>query len=325
MEWLGGAAVIPRLSLTVAALLLAALMPAFITANTVINFLVFGLILTLAAQGWNIVGGFGGQMSFGHAAFFGTGAYTSAMLQSGPGLNAWLGLAAGIAAGAALALVVGYLAFRAGLRGSYFALVTLAAAEVLRIGANASAATGGAAGILLKLDPRAANLQFADRAGFYWLALGFVSLTLGLSWWIAHSRFGAQLVALRENEDAARALGVDPLAVKLGAIALSGAITAAAGCLYLQYFLYIDANIAFGTWISIETLLAPTVGGVGTVLGPVIGAFALHALGEVAKLFAGGVPGIDLVAFGILLIGIVAFAPDGIVGLARNALRRRAA
>ena len=296
----------------------AAAVPVVVTANTVLNFLVVGLILTLAAQGWHVRGGFGGQMSVGHAAFFGTGAYASALLQTRLGLNAWAGLAAAIGLGAALGLAVGYLSFRAGLRGSYFALVTLAAAEVLRIAANASALTNGAAGILLPLDPRAGNLQFASRAGFYWLALAFVAAALGLSASIAATRFGAQLAAVRENEEAARALGVDPLGVKLRAIALSAAITAASGCLYLQYFLYLDANLAFGTWISVEALLAPTVGGVGTVLGPILGTFALHGLGELAKVLAGGVPGIDLVAFGILLIAMVAFAPDGIVGLARR-------
>ena len=304
--------------------ILLALLP-LVVGNTALNFLVFALILALTAQGWNILGGFGGQMSFGHAAFFGIGAYATVLLQTTLGLNAWLGLACGIAAGAAAALIVGYLSFRAGLRGSYFALVTLAVAEVLRIVANAAPATGGAAGILLKLDQRASNLQFESRAAFYWLALAFVTAALLLSRWLERSRFGAQLVALRENEEAARALGVDPLAVKLGAIALSGAVTGAAGCLYVQYFLYVDANIAYGTWISIDALLAPTVGGVGTVFGPLIGAFALQGLGELTKGLAGDVPGIDLVVFGILLILVVAFAPRGIAGLWGGAMRRAAA
>ncbi len=305
--------------LPIAALVvLAALVPLVVAANTVLNFLVFGLILTLVAQGWNVLGGFGGQMSFGQAAFFGTGAYATAMLQARYGVNAWAGLAAGIAAGAALGALVGFVTFRAGLRGSYFALVTLAVAEVLRIVANASPATGGAAGLLLRLDPRPENLQFASRAGFYWLALAFVAVGLLVSRWLTRSRFGAQLVALRENEDAARALGIDPLRTKVGAIALSAGLTAAAGCLYVQYFLYLDANIAYGTWISIEALLAPTIGGVGTVFGPLIGAFALHGLGELTKHLAGSVPGVDLVVFGLLLVGVVWFAPRGIVGLVRR-------
>lgn len=299
-----------------AALLLAALalVPLVVTANTVLNVLVVALILALAAQGWNILGGFGGQMSFGHAAFFGTGAYTTAMLQVLLGADAWVGFATGVGAGALVGLVVGYLAFRAGLRGSYFALVTLAVAEVLRIVANASPLTGGAAGLLLRLDPRAANLQFESRASFYWLALACVAAGLAVTAAIARTRFGAQLVALRENEDAARALGIDPMRTKLVAVAVSSALTAAAGCLYVQYFLYVDANIAFGTWISIEALLAPTIGGTGTILGPLLGAFALQGLGEVTKSFAGGAPGLDLVVFGLVLILVVAVLPRGLMG-----------
>jgi branched-subunit amino acid ABC-type transport system permease component len=193
--------------------------------------------------------------------------------------------------------------------------------EVLRILANAAPVTGGAAGLLLRLDPRPANLQFESRAAFYWLALAFVAAALGLTAWIARSRFGSRLVALRENEEAAKALGVDPLAAKLGAVALSGGVTAAAGCLYVQYFLYLDANIGFGTWISIEALLAPTIGGAGTVLGPLVGAFALQGLSEVTKSLAGRVPGVDLAVFGALLVLVVAFAPRGLVGLWQRVAR----
>lgn len=301
---------------------LLALTPLFITTNTFFNFTVLVLIIALAAQGWNILGGIGGQTSFGHAMFFGVGAYTSAMLQAHLGLNAWLALAAAIAAGALMGFIVGFLSFRAGLRGSYFALVTLAFAELMRVLANASEMTGGAAGLLLKLDPGFANLQFSDRATFMWLALAFVFASLILTQRIVNSRFGAQLVALRENEDAARALGVDVLAVKLKAISLSGAMTAAAGVLYAQYFLYIDATIAFGVWISIEALLAPMVGGRGLVLGPLVGAFTLHGLGELTKSFAGRVPGIDLIVFAIVLILVIAFASSGILGLLRKLSHR---
>lgn len=301
--------------LIVAAVL--ALAPVLITSNSFLNFIVLALVITLAAQGWNLLGGTGGQTSFGHAMFFGAGAYTTAILQVHFGVNAWVGLVAGIAAGALLGLAVGYLAFRAGLRGSYFALITLAFAELLRILANASEWTGGAAGLLVKLDTGFLNMQFASRAAFLWLALAFVVCGMGIARIVANGRFGAQLVAVRENEDAARALGVDVLAVKLKAISLSGALTAAAGVLYVQNFLYIDAGIAFGIWISVEALLAPMVGGRGLVLGPIVGAFTLHGLGEVTKEFAGRVPGIDLMVFAVALIAVVAFAPGGILGLLR--------
>jgi branched-chain amino acid transport system permease protein len=301
---------------------LLASIPLGVSANTVLNFLVFTLIIAIAAQGWNILGGYGGQFSFGHAAFFGTGAYATAMLQVHLGLNAWIAFGIGIGAGALVGLAIGFLSFRSGLRGSYFALITLAFAEVLRIVANASAITGGAAGILIKLDVRPANFQFHSRAAFFWIALAIVAAVLVVTRWLEHSRFGAQLMAVRENEDAARALGVDALRVKLGAITLSAAVTAAAGCLYAQYFLYLDSTIAYGVWISVEALLAPIVGGIGTVFGPLIGALALHGLGNLTSLMAGRIPGIDLVVYGALLVLVVAFAPNGLLGLARR-LRTR--
>lgn len=302
----------------VAITLVLALTPLVIASNTFFNFLTLVLIIALAAQGWNVLGGIGGQTSFGHAMFFGVGAYTTAILQLQFGVNAWLALVAAVAAGAAFGLFVGYLSFRAGLRGSYFALVTLAFAELMRVLANSMDFTGGAAGLLLKLDPGFWNMQFSERSSFMWLALAFVFVSLVAAQRIVGSRFGAHLVAVRENEDAARALGVDVLAVKLRAISISGAMTAAAGVLYTQYFLYIDAAIAFGIWISIEALLAPMVGGRGLVLGPLIGAVTLHGLGEVTKSFAGRVPGIDLMVFAIVLIAVVAFASDGILGVLRR-------
>lgn len=303
---------------------LIALVPLFVTANTVLNFVTFTLVIALVAQGWNLLGGYGGQFSFGHAAFFGVGAYAAALLQVRLGINAWAAFALAVAAGAAAGWIIGYLSFRSGLRGSYFALVTLAFAEVLRILANSAGFTGGAAGTLIPLDVRAANFQFGSRAAFVWLALGLVIGVMVLVRHIETSRFGAQLVAVRENEAAARALGVDVLVVKLKAITLSGAITAAGGAFYAQYFLYIDANIAFGTWISVEALLAAIIGGAGTVLGPLIGAFALHGLGELAKTFAGPIPGVDLVVFGVVLVLTVAFAPRGMLGLLERFRPRRA-
>jgi branched-chain amino acid transport system permease protein len=308
----------------IAALLAMLAAAPLLASNLVINFLVTALIVALAAQGWNLLGGFGGQVSFGHAAFFGAGAYVAALLQLRLGINAWAAAGLGVLAGAATGWAIGALAFRARLRGSYFALVTLAFAEVLRILANAADITGGAAGLLIKLDVRPGNLQFSNRALFAWIVIASVGAVLLLTRFIARGRFGAQLAAVRENENAAQALGVDILAVKLRAITLSAGITALAGVLYVQYFLYLDASIGFGAWISIEALLAAIVGGVGTVAGPVIGALALHGLGEATKGFVSGIAGIDLVLFGLLLVAAVAFAPTGIVGAwQRLAIRRR--
>jgi branched-chain amino acid transport system permease protein len=291
-----------------------ACVPLVISSNVVLNFLVTTLLLTLAGQGWNVLGGYGGQYSFGHAAFFGTGAYAAAILQVRYGLNAWAAFALGIAAGAAVGAAIGALTFPSGLRGSYFALVTLAFAEVLRIVASVAPITGAGVGLLIKLDLGARALQFPNRAVFYWFILALVATALLITRLIEQSRFGAWLVAVRENEDAARALGVDATRVKLGAMTISAAMAAAAGCFYAQYFLFIDAPIAYGPWISVEALLAPIVGGVGTVFGPLLGALTIKTLGEVAKLVTGDVPGLDLVLYGVVLILVVGVVPRGVAG-----------
>jgi branched-chain amino acid transport system permease protein len=298
----------------IAALL--ALTPLATSANTVLNAMVLALLIALAGQGWNILGGYGGQFSFGHAAFFGTGAYGTAILQARYGVNAYVAFAAAAGMGAAVGAMIGFLSFRSGLRGSYFALVTLAFAEVFRIVANASPFTGGAAGTLLKLDVRPDNFQFASRATFFWIALGLVTLVLLVTRALERSRFGTYLVAIRENENAAKALGIDTLKVKLQAITLSAAITAAAGAFYAQYFLFVDSHIAYGAAISVEALLAPIIGGLGTVYGPLVGALALHGLAEGAKALTGRIPGLDVALYGALLVLVIAFAPKGVQGLA---------
>lgn len=311
-----------RAYLAIAAVLaLLALVPVFISSNVVLNFMVMALLIALAGQGWNLLGGYGGQYSFGHAAFFGTGAYLTAILQVRYGVNAWAGFFAGIAAGGLVGAVIGALTFRSGLRGSYFSLVTLAFAEVLRIVASVTPITGAGVGTLIKLDLRPEAFQFQSRVPFYLIMVALVGLSLIIVRAVEDSRFGAYLVAVRENEDAAKALGVDTFAVKLVAMIVSAAMTATAGCFYAQYFLFIDAPIAYGPWISIDALLAPIVGGAGTLFGPLAGALVVKTLGELTKLLVGDAPGLDLVFYGVVLIAVVGMAPRGIVGLFRHVQR----
>jgi branched-chain amino acid transport system permease protein len=307
------------MAFTIAAL---ACIPFLDVSNVTLNFLAVALMIALAGQGWNILGGYGGQYSFGHAAFFGTGAYATAILQVRYGVNAWVGFAAGIFAGSLVGALIGFLTFRSGLKGSYFALVTLAFAEVLRILASVAPVTGAGVGLLVPLHLHPASFQFESRAVFFWVILALVALALLITWRIERTRFGAWLTAIRENEDGARALGVDVVAVKVGAMAISAAVTAAAGCFYVQYFLFIDSAIGFGSWISVEALLAPIIGGSGTVLGPLLGALVVRLVGEAAKLVAGDAPGVDLAIYGFVLIAVVAFAPRGIVGLITGAHQR---
>ena len=307
----------------VAVVLLLAAVPLVTHSNVVLNFMVVALMTALFGQGWNILGGYGGQYSFGHAAFFGTGAYVTAVLQVRYGINAWFAFGFGIAGGALVGAVIGALTFRSGLRGSHFALVTLAFAEVLRIVASVAPMTGAGVGTLIKLDLRPIAFQFQSRAVFYWIVLLLVAVALLTTRLIERSRFGAWLVAVRENEDAAKALGVDVAAVKLGAMVISATITAAAGCFYVQYFLFVDSAIAYGTWISIEALLTPIIGGVGTVFGPLVGALVTKGLGETAQALAGDAPGLDLVAYGVVLVLVIAFLPRGLSRAGERLLRPR--
>jgi branched-chain amino acid transport system permease protein len=231
-------------------------------------------------------------------------------------------LALAAVAGALVALVIGYLSFRYGLRGSYFALITLAFAEVLRILANSMEFTGGGVGLYVPLKIGVANLQFTGKAGYYYVALAFAALSLLVGWALERSRLGAQMMAIRENEDAAKALGVDTFACKLRAIVISGALTGVGGAFYTHYYLYIDPGIAYGPGVSVEILLVPIIGGLGTVFGPLLGSAVLHSAAELARRLMGDAPGLSLIFYGVLLVVMVRFMPDGLMGLLRRIPRR---
>ncbi|MGZ5248914.1 MAG: branched-chain amino acid ABC transporter permease, partial [Caldimonas sp.] len=283
-----------------------------------LTFIMMALYASLLAQSWNMLGGYGGQFSFGHALFFGTGAYVQAIAQSTLGWNAWLALLGAVAAATCVAAFVGALTFRYGLKGSYFALVTLAFAEVFRILAVSVDFTGGGVGLMLPLRESFANMQFASRRGYIGLVLGFVVAAMLVTSWLRHSRFGAQLQAVRDNEDAARAIGVDPWSVKLGAITLSAAFMGAGGAFYVQVFQYIDPGLAFGPVSSVEALVAAIVGGMGTLWGPVLGAAVLHLLGELTRNLFGQLPGLNMIVYGSVLVLIVMFVPRGLSGAGRS-------
>jgi branched-chain amino acid transport system permease protein len=289
--------------------------PFVTTSGVTLNFVMMALYATLIAQAWNILGGFGGQFSFGHALFFGTGAYIQAIAQLQGGINAWVALPLAVAGAALVGLFVGALTFRYGLKGSYFALVTLAFAEVFRILALSVDFTGGGVGLMVPLRESAANLQFASRAGYLWVVLAMVVLALLATCWLRNGRFGAYLQAVRDDEDAARAIGVNPFRIKLAAIGISAAFMGAAGAFYVQVFQYIDAGIAYGSAVSVEALVAAIVGGMGTLWGPVLGAVVLHLLSDLTRNLFGELPGINMVIYGTVLVVIVIFLPRGVAGL----------
>ncbi|MFP8832720.1 branched-chain amino acid ABC transporter permease [Hydrogenophaga sp. XSHU_21] len=310
----------PLLSIAAFALLVAAI-PLVTQSGVWLNFAMMTLYAALLAQAWNLLGGFGGQFSFGHALFFGFGAYAQAIAQLQWGINPWLALVLAALISAFVGLCVGAMSFRYGLKGSYFALVTLAFAEVFRILALSVDFTGAGVGLMIPLKESAANLQFGSRVGYLYLVLGFVVAALLVTHWLQRSRFGAYLQAVRDNEDAARAVGVDPLRVKLGAITLSGAFMGLAGAFYVQVFQYIDPTIAFGPHASVEALVAAIVGGMGTLWGPLLGALVLHVLADLTRNLFGELPGINMVIYGSVLVLIVMFVPRGIAGIGQDVRR----
>ncbi len=303
--------------LHLAVLAVAIAFPFVFPSNFMVNFGVLALFYAFIGQSWNIAGGFAGQLSFGHVAFFGVGAYASTIVQLRLGLSPWLGLPASALAGAAVGGVIAALSFRAGLKGSYFALITLAFAEVLRIVANSIGITGGGLGMLIPMKAGAGNFQFADRSGFYFLILALAVLSIALAEWLRRSRFGAHLAAIRENEDAARALGINVFAEKVKVMVLSGAIGGVGGCFFAQYFLYIDPLIVFGVDKSVEMLLVSMIGGAGTVYGPLVGALLLALVGDVTRVLT-QIQGLSLVLYGGLLVVIIAFLPNGLIDLFRR-------
>ncbi len=305
--------------LWIAAAALAIVLPPF-ASPYVVHILVLILFYAFLGTAWNVLGGYAGQFSFGHAAFFGIGAYTSTLLLVRAGVSPWVGLWAGGALAAAFGCFAGSLAFRYGLRGPYFALVTLAFAEMLRLVAVNWMDVGGPMGILIPLPKGGDSLwrfQFREKLPYYYVMLGLVALALWLTRRIEAARLGHTLAAIRENEDAAEASGVNTLAAKLWAMGISAFLTAVGGTFYAQYFSFIDPTLAFGVSVSVEILLRPIVGGPGTLMGPLLGSLALTPLSELTRWAIRGRPGVDVMIYGAILVVVVSFLPRGLIGLGR--------
>jgi branched-chain amino acid transport system permease protein len=295
------------------------------------------LILYWAYLGsaWNIMGGYAGQFSFGHAAFFGLGAYTSTVLLVDFGVTPWIGMLVGAVIAGAFGVFMGFLTFRFGIKGHFFALATFAFAEMLRLIASDWKFIKASLGIHLPLvrGDDWMRMQFeSTQSNFYYVMLGIFLTGTFLTIWIARSKLGYYLRAIREDEDAAAALVVDTLRYKIIAVAISGAMTAIGGSFFVQRFTFIDPALAFGVAISIDILLRPIVGGSGTIWGPLVGALLLTPLREVTSDFVRNPPpilsfiqgsaGVDVMLFGLLLIIVVIYMPDGIVGTLPRLLKR---
>ncbi len=291
-----------------------------------LHILVLVFLYSYLSTAWNILGGYAGQHSLGHSLFLGAGAYTSTVLFANWQITPWLGMWIGGGVAALIALFVGYLCFRYGLKGPYFALVTIAFAEAALVLVVNLDFLGGARGLEVPLRGQAPLLfQFEGKAGYYYIALAMAAAGVLITRWLNRSRFGYFLIALRENEDAAEAIGVGVLRTKIAATVLSAFLTALGGTFYAQYFTYINPRSVFGEGPSVQILLFSIIGGLGTVWGPTVGAFVLVPFGELTRVtLSGSFAGAHLLLYGTVMMLVIIFLPNGLMGLFQDWRARRA-
>jgi branched-chain amino acid transport system permease protein len=293
------------------------------------------LIFAIMAVGWNLMSGFGGMFNFGNAAYFGIGAYADAYFLVQHGISPWIGMIIGAVLAALLAAAIGYLTVRYRVKGAYFALATFAFAEMLRLIATNTGLVNRAVGYNVPLLTESSwwKLQFeAGDPRYFWVGLGLLTLAMLVTIGYLRSRGGQYTIAIRDDEAAAQSLGINVLRNRLGTMALSGGITAIAGAFYVQYYLFVNPELAFGQTQSIQSILPAVVGGVGTLWGPIIGAMILGPLSTLTAgllrhppeflSFLQGRSGLDVVLYAILLIAIVLVLPKGIYGAVRDRIRR---
>ncbi len=279
------------------------------------------------AQSWNIMAGYCGQISLGHAMFFGIGAYSSAFLFTTYQISPWLGMLLGMVFAMAAAAVIGLPTFR--LRGHYFAIATLVIGESVQIVVQRWDFIGAASGIWLPIvrENQWANFQFHDsKIPYYFIALSFLAVACLAVRRMERSRLGFYFRAIREEPEAARSLGVNITLYKSLAFMLSAALMAMAGTFYAQYVLVVDPEVVFPLTLSILVLLMAVMGGVGTLWGPLLGAAVLIPLSETTRILLGGTGGaVDLMIYGALIVMICLFKPEGLIGLVRHFLPSSAA
>jgi branched-chain amino acid transport system permease protein len=278
------------------------------------------LMWTLLGSAWNVLGGFAGQVSFGHAALFGIGAYVTMILFLKAGVAPWWGIPLGGLAAALVSLPIGLICFR--LRGPYFSLATLAVAEIVKLVAlNWETVTNGSVGFLITgLPPLrlfGVAVDWESKLPFYALAALLALCGMAATAWLKGSRLGAFLVAIRENEDAAEAVGIDTVRAKVVTFALSAFLAGMGGGFYAFYFRYVDPDAVLNISLSMEMVFIAMVGGLGTVGGPLIGAVFLTTVGEaVRERFQVG----HLIFYGLFMMLAIRYMPEGIWGKARRLL-----
>ncbi len=303
-----------RPQVIISALIFAAALvfPLFVNNDYLLQVVFRIFLFATLGLAWNLVGGYAGQLSLGHAAFFGIGAYGIALL--GKGVSPWIAIVGGVIASLIAALIIGSISFR--LRGPYFCLATIAFAEVVRlIAKNLPNVTGGDVGTTVPL-----LFPHNSMRSFYYACVILTIASFAICFWVERSRFGYYLMAIREDEDTAQSVGVNTARVKLWSLLLSAALSAVAGALYASLFLYIVPDPVLGIELSVEIAILPMLGGAGTLVGPVIGSVVLETANEVFKnIFKEA----HLLIYGILIVLVVLFLPEGIVGTINRKFRWR--
>ena len=307
----------PRMIIMIAALIFFMVSP-FIFSNYRLNLIINILRIAYLAQCWNLMSGYCGQFSFGHAAFFGIGAYTSSLLYVEFGVSPWIGLFVGMLFSGIMGLIIGVLSFVYNLKGDYFALVTLAFAEILSVIAKNSKVLKAAQGVSITLKRDWTVMQFASKKGYVYMALIMLVAITIFMFLLQKTRMGKYFIAIRENEDAAKALGINTFKYKMIALILSSMLTAVAGTFYAQYYLHIAPDIVFSSGVSVDAIIPCILGGVGTVEGPIIGACIIQPIAELTNVYLAGLPGMNMVTYGLILMVAIIAVPHGVLGLAES-------
>lgn len=310
---------IKQISVTGITLLLLLLFPLVITQTYLIHVMILVFMFGMLGVAWNIMGGYAGMFSFGQAAFFGIGAYTSSFLLVTFHVNPWIGLMAGGVVAALMAAAIGYPC--SNLRGHYFAIATIAFGEIVRIHFNNWKLVNAAEGITIPMvNESLANFMFhSSKLPYYYIMLAFLLLALVICYFVANSKMGYYFRAIKESHDVAEVLGVNVVRYRLIAIMVSAFLSAMAGTFYAQYILYIDPESVMLLAISIQIVLISMLGGAGTIMGPVIGAAILIPIAELTRIWLGHRgTGVDMLIYGFLITLISVYQPQGIWGLFAN-------
>ncbi|GAX89012.1 branched-chain amino acid ABC transporter permease [Effusibacillus lacus] len=284
------------------------------------------LILFYAAVSgsWNILAGYAGQLSLGHAIFFGLGAYTSTLLLMKSGISPWIGMLVAVGLCLLVGALIGYPCFR--LKGPFFTLATLAFSEVIRLVASFwKELTNGAVGLNIPFQPGWSTMMFRSKEPYFYIALVILLLVIAITYWIDRSKMGSYLVAIREDEEAAESLGIPISRYKMYAVLISSGLAGMTGVFYAQYILFIDPEAVFNINFSVQVALISIIGGMGTVLGPLIGAVLMIPLNEILRSAFSGLNGLNFFIYGFVLILVVSLIPNGILPTVRNWLKKATA